>query len=106
MENVYLCLRMISWVAACVQGEDVREGDSPSWFNPAETVQVVRYLQGLLGNNPPLSPDHIGIITPYRKQVRQAVNGLFNRGEGRYIIIYYVSYKYISIFSILLLYTL
>ena len=60
------------------QGEDVREGDSPSWFNPAETVLVVTYLQGLLGNNPPLSPDDIGIITPYRKQVRQAISDLLN----------------------------
>uniref|UniRef100_K1R4Y5 RNA helicase n=1 Tax=Magallana gigas TaxID=29159 RepID=K1R4Y5_MAGGI len=30
-----------------VRGEDLREGNSPSWFNPAEVVQVVRYLQGV-----------------------------------------------------------
>ncbi|KAK7101774.1 RNA helicase Mov10l1-like [Littorina saxatilis] len=54
-----------------VRGEDVREGDSPSWFNPSETVEVVRYLQGLLGNQPPLHPDSIGVITPYRKQVEK-----------------------------------
>ncbi|KAK7476009.1 hypothetical protein BaRGS_00032716 [Batillaria attramentaria] len=54
-----------------IRGEDVREGDSPSWFNPGETVRVVHYLQGLLGNNPPVAPDDIGIITPYRKQVEK-----------------------------------
>lgn len=48
----------------------MREDNSPSWFNPEETVQVVYYLQGLLGNKPPVHPDNIGIITPYRKQVR------------------------------------
>lgn len=52
------------------QGDDMREDNSPSWFNPEETVQVVYYLQGLLGNKPPVHPDNIGIITPYRKQVR------------------------------------
>jgi len=29
----------------------VREGNSPSWFNPAEIVQVVRYLQAVLGHD-------------------------------------------------------
>ena len=49
------------------QGEDVREMDSPSWFNPAETLQVVQYLQLVLKEG--VDPDDIGIITPYRKQV-------------------------------------
>lgn len=55
-----------------VRGEDVREGNSPSWFNPVETVQVIRYLQGLL-NDPEkkVKPEDIGIITPYRKQVEK-----------------------------------
>ncbi|XP_052781179.1 RNA helicase Mov10l1-like isoform X2 [Mya arenaria] len=34
-----------------VRGEDLREGNSPSWFNPAEIVQVVRYLQAVLGHS-------------------------------------------------------
>ena len=29
----------------------MREGNSPSWFNPAEIVQVVRYLQAVLGHD-------------------------------------------------------
>ncbi|XP_048252901.1 RNA helicase Mov10l1-like isoform X2 [Haliotis rufescens] len=55
-----------------LRGEDMRETDSPSWFNPMETVQVVQYLQSLL-NNPQyrLTVDDIGIITPYRKQVEK-----------------------------------
>lgn len=55
-----------------VRGGDLREGNSPSWFNPVETVQVIRYLQGLL-NDPDVKvqPDDIGIITPYRKQVEK-----------------------------------
>ncbi|CAG5133124.1 unnamed protein product, partial [Candidula unifasciata] len=52
-----------------IRGEDVREVNSPSWFNPGETVQVVRYLQGVLKEG--VSPDDVGIITPYRKQVEK-----------------------------------
>lgn len=55
-----------------IRGEDLREGNSPSWFNPFETVQVVRYLQGLLAHySSSLTEDDIGIITPYRKQVEK-----------------------------------
>ncbi|XP_078339295.1 RNA helicase Mov10l1-like isoform X6 [Crassostrea virginica] len=53
-----------------VRGEDLREGNSPSWFNPAEVVQVVRYLQGVQSGQGVVSDD-IGIITPYRKQVEK-----------------------------------
>lgn len=53
------------------KGEDLREGNSPSWFNPVEAVQVVKYLQSLRSdNNFPLKLTDIGVITPYRKQVR------------------------------------
>ncbi|XP_046583747.1 RNA helicase Mov10l1-like [Haliotis rubra] len=55
-----------------LRGEDMRETDSPSWFNPMETVQVVHYLQSLLNNRKyRLTVDDIGIITPYRKQVEK-----------------------------------
>nr|XP_006811620.1 PREDICTED: LOW QUALITY PROTEIN: putative helicase Mov10l1-like [Saccoglossus kowalevskii] len=54
-----------------LKGEDLREGDSPSWFNPIEAVQVVKYLQALKTNDVhPLEFSDIGVITPYRKQVR------------------------------------
>lgn len=55
-----------------VRGEDLREGNSPSWFNPVETVQVVRYLQSILNREKnSVKPDEIGVITPYRKQVEK-----------------------------------
>jgi len=51
-----------------VQGTCARENDSPSWFNAAEVIQVVDYVR-LFRKNGVLS-ESIGIITPYRKQVR------------------------------------
>ncbi|XP_074646700.1 RNA helicase Mov10l1-like [Tubulanus polymorphus] len=55
-----------------MRGEDMREGNSPSWFNPVEAVQVMRYLQSLVRNpHFELSYDAIGIVTPYRKQVEK-----------------------------------
>ena len=55
-----------------VYGEDVREETSPSFFNPKEIVLVEEYVKKLLearsrGMN--VKQEHIGIITPYRKQV-------------------------------------
>ncbi|CAL1531357.1 unnamed protein product [Lymnaea stagnalis] len=52
-----------------VRGEDFREKNSPSWFNPGETIQVIQYLQGVLKEG--VNPDDVGIITPYRKQVEK-----------------------------------
>lgn len=52
-----------------VVSENLQEGDSPSWFNPTETFQVVRYAKSL--TNFGLMPSNIGIITPYRKQVEK-----------------------------------
>nr|ALD16257.1 Moloney leukemia virus 10-like 1-like protein [Macrostomum lignano] len=56
-----------------VIGEDRREGDSPSWFNPAETVLVTRYVIDLLAHWPGLADveDGIGVVTPYRKQAEK-----------------------------------
>ncbi|XP_066284664.1 RNA helicase Mov10l1-like isoform X3 [Branchiostoma lanceolatum] len=51
------------------EGEDMREGSSPSWFNPVEAVQVLRYTQLLLGGS--VKQADLGIITPYRKQVEK-----------------------------------
>ncbi|KAH9504829.1 hypothetical protein Btru_062059 [Bulinus truncatus] len=52
-----------------VRGENLRESNSPSWYNPVEIMQVVQYLQGVLREN--INPGDIGIITPYRKQVEK-----------------------------------
>ena len=49
----------------------MREGKNPSWFNPVEAVQVMLYccqLAKKLYN--PVGASDIGIIAPYKKQVR------------------------------------
>ncbi|CAN0164996.1 unnamed protein product, partial [Ectocarpus fasciculatus] len=51
-----------------INGENEREGNSPSWFNQAEIFQVYDYVQKLLATTPVL-PSEIGIIAPYHKQV-------------------------------------
>ncbi|XP_033105500.1 RNA helicase Mov10l1-like isoform X2 [Anneissia japonica] len=52
-----------------VQGEELQEGNSPSWFNPAEAVQSIKYLQALLQqSHQTVAVTDCGIITPYRKQ--------------------------------------
>ncbi|XP_042220663.1 RNA helicase Mov10l1-like [Homarus americanus] len=52
-----------------VVGENLQEGDSPSWFNAAEAFQVVRYTKSLILFG--VKSQDIGIITPYRKQVEK-----------------------------------
>lgn len=55
-----------------LKGEDLREGNSPSWFNPVEAIQVTKYLQALRSSDKfSLSLSDIGVITPYRKQVEK-----------------------------------
>ncbi|XP_063767729.1 RNA helicase Mov10l1 [Eleginops maclovinus] len=52
-----------------IRGTEMREGNNPSWFNPAEAVQVMLYccqLAKRLYN--PVDVSDIGIIAPYRKQ--------------------------------------
>uniref|UniRef100_A0A2D4GFP9 RNA helicase n=1 Tax=Micrurus corallinus TaxID=54390 RepID=A0A2D4GFP9_MICCO len=65
-----------------VSGEDQQEGRSPSFFNTAEISVLIYYLKKLLLENQGKKgiktlPKHIGVISPYRKQVekiRQAIN--------------------------------
>ncbi|EHH65949.1 hypothetical protein EGM_02826 [Macaca fascicularis] len=53
-------------------GSEAREGKSPSWFNPAEAVQVLRYCCLLAQSiSSQVSASDIGVITPYRKQVEK-----------------------------------
>ncbi|EMP38540.1 Putative helicase Mov10l1 [Chelonia mydas] len=53
-------------------GTETREGHNPSWFNPTEAVQVMRYCCLLAKHvNNAVSVTDIGVITPYRKQVEK-----------------------------------
>ncbi|XP_076178459.1 putative RNA helicase armitage isoform X2 [Ptiloglossa arizonensis] len=52
-----------------VNGKSCKDNDSPSWYNPEEATQVYLYLLKLYKCG--LSPDDIGIITPYQKQVHE-----------------------------------
>jgi superfamily I DNA and/or RNA helicase len=55
-----------------IQGENLREANSPSWFNPQEAQQVVAYVKLLLRETrPPLREEEIGIITPYARQAQK-----------------------------------
>ncbi|XP_035741515.1 probable RNA helicase armi isoform X2 [Vespa mandarinia] len=52
-----------------IKGKNLRDSDSPSWYNPEEATQVYIYLLRLY--NCGILPEDIGIITPYQKQVLQ-----------------------------------
>ena len=63
-------VHLITLLLLFLKGEDLREGNSPSWFNPVEAIQVTKYLQALRSSDKfALSLSDIGVITPYRKQV-------------------------------------
>lgn len=58
-----------------VMGKDEREANSPSFFNVSEIEVLISYLKKLLFSQgkkgmPKLGANDIGIIAPYRKQVR------------------------------------
>jgi hypothetical protein len=62
-------------------GENLREGSSPSWFNPEEAIQSFNYVDILLNHSrPPLKQDDIGVITPYARQAQKIRLLLKNRG--------------------------
>ena len=66
-----------------VVGQDMQEGNSPSWFNPVEALQVVKYIQALKDNAtfaPRLS--ELAVVTPYRKQVEKIRHMLHQLGCG------------------------
>ena len=64
-----------------VDGENMREGNSPSWFNPQEVVQVVEYVKLLMRETrPALKHEDIGIITPYHQQAQKIRFALESEG--------------------------
>ncbi|KAG7358960.1 DNA/RNA helicase, superfamily II, SNF2 family protein [Nitzschia inconspicua] len=55
-----------------IDGRNLREGTSPSWFNPEEVVEVVEYVNKLINQSRPrVAPEDIGVITPYARQVQK-----------------------------------
>ena len=56
-----------------VQGEQWHEMDSPSYYNLTECTKVVQLIQALLRQGAiagvEISAAHIGVVTPFRKQV-------------------------------------
>lgn len=54
-----------------MDGENLREGNSPSWFNLQEAQQAVVYAKLLTKSRPPINEEDIGIITPYARQAQK-----------------------------------
>ena len=50
-----------------VVASEMREGKSPSFFNPSEVVVVLGYVATLIEHG--MVPANIGVIAPYKKQV-------------------------------------
>lgn len=55
-----------------VRGQQLRESDAPSYFNPIEASTVVELIQGLINSTTAgVAPSDIGIMATYRKQVQK-----------------------------------
>ncbi|CAB9509556.1 Putative helicase MOV-10 [Seminavis robusta] len=68
----YLAKKGFPVMFHAIDGENMREGNSPSWFNPQEAEQVVEYVKKLVKESkPPIREEDIGIITPYARQVQK-----------------------------------
>jgi helicase MOV-10 len=65
-----------------VVGQEVREGRSPSFFNPEEISVVHDYVVKLMGGGGKgimkLKETDIGIIAPYRQQVSMVETPVYN----------------------------
>ena len=64
-----------------IVGDDQREAKSPSYFNPEEAAKIVQYIDELLDSKKlpqKITPEQIGVISPYRRQV-QKIKELLNR---------------------------
>ncbi|XP_072386065.1 putative helicase mov-10-B.1 [Diabrotica undecimpunctata] len=57
-----------------VEGEDIRDKTSPSFYNVQEIEQTAEYISKLMSNKVRgmmIKEDQIGVIAPYRKQVEK-----------------------------------
>lgn len=64
-----------------VQGEDMQEANSPSWFNPIEGAAVVQHVESLLRHRGSgVTQRDIGVIAPYHRQKTKLRNEFARRG--------------------------
>lgn len=62
-----------------VEGENMREGTSPSWFNPVEVDVILNYVN-LLIKTGKAGIEDIMVITPYKGQVKKVRSALTSQG--------------------------
>ena len=66
-----------------VRGEQVQQGDVASFFNPLEAIALADLIQDLLFPSKGISPEEVGVICTYRKQVAKVRLVLRERGLGQ-----------------------
>jgi len=66
-----------------MHSQNLREGNSPSWFSPEEAQQVVMYVRLLLESRPPIKEEDVGIITPYARQAQKIRLALQKMGMAK-----------------------
>ncbi|BGP03615.1 hypothetical protein NBRC10513v2_007348 [Rhodotorula toruloides] len=66
-----------------VEGTEMREGKSPSWFNVDEVTAVKGYVNRLLNkrSGARITQSDIGIITPYASQVKKLRQAMYDKRE-------------------------
>ncbi|KAL0566482.1 hypothetical protein V5O48_015530 [Marasmius crinis-equi] len=58
-----------------ILGKDMREAESPSFFNIDEANLVKKYIAGLVGDKKnKIKPEHVAVITPYHAQRIKILN--------------------------------
>ncbi|CAH0563349.1 unnamed protein product [Brassicogethes aeneus] len=69
-----------------VHGVDTRDANSPSFYNPEEVKVVIEYVEKLLAtrvSGVQVKQEHIGIITPYRKQIEVLQGEMKNKNWSK-----------------------
>ncbi|KAI4457865.1 dna2/nam7 helicase family [Holotrichia oblita] len=65
-----------------IMADEKREGKSPSYYNESEVQMVLKYVQKMLALSitPEVLESHIGVITPYMRQLHRIKNRLQEHG--------------------------
>ncbi|KAI4457872.1 dna2/nam7 helicase family [Holotrichia oblita] len=65
-----------------IMADEKREGKSPSYYNESEVQMVLKYVQKILALSitPEVLESHIGVITPYMRQLHRIKNRLQEHG--------------------------